>query len=84
MSEAACGTEELILSSRLEELKGKAKPDDDLSDLDELEGEVHSCRLELQEIEHRSDDEWLEAKHSITTHLDSVRRNLNLASRKLI
>jgi hypothetical protein len=70
-------------SSRLKELKGKAKPGD-VPDLEALEGEVKSCRLELQEIEHRSDDEWVEAKHSITTRLDSVRRSLNLGPRKLI
>lgn len=71
-------------SSRLKELKGKAKPDDDLTELEELEGEMKSCRLELAEIEHRSSDEWVDAKHAITKRLDSVRRSLNHASRKFI
>jgi hypothetical protein len=71
-------------ASRLKELKGKAKSEELLTELEALEGEVKSCRLELDEIEHRSQDEWVEAKHGITTRLDSMRRNLNLASRKMI
>ena len=71
-------------SDRLRELKGKARSGELLSEIEELEGEVKSCKLELAEIEHRSNDEWLDAKHAITTRLDSFRRNLNLASRKLI
>lgn len=71
-------------SSRLKELKGKAKSEEHLTELEALEGEVKSCRLELDEIEHRSQDEWLEAKHGIATRLDSMRKNLHLASRKLI
>ncbi len=71
-------------SGRLRELKGKARSGELLSEIEELEGEVKSCKLELAEIEHRSNDEWLDAKHAITTRLDSLRRNLNLASRKLI
>jgi hypothetical protein len=71
-------------SSRLKELKGKAKSDEVMDELEELEGEVKSCRLELQEIEHRSDDKWIEAKHGLMTRLDSMRRNMRLASRKII
>jgi len=71
-------------SSRLKELKGKAKSDDVMSEIEELETEVKSCTLELREIENRSGDEWLEAKHGITTRLESVRKSLNLTARKLI
>jgi hypothetical protein len=71
-------------SSRLRELKGKAKSEEIASEIVALEGEVKSCRLELDEIEGRSQDEWVDAKHSLTKRLDSIRRNLNLTSRKLI
>jgi len=71
-------------SSRLKELKGKAKSDDLRSEIEELEGEVRSCELELDEIEGRSQDEWVDAKHALTKRLDSVRRSLNQSSRKFI
>jgi uncharacterized protein YydD (DUF2326 family) len=71
-------------ASRLKELKGKAKSDELLSEIEELEGEVKSCKLELAEIEHRSEDEWLEAKHGLTKRLDSVRKSLNRSSSKFM
>jgi predicted nucleic acid-binding Zn-ribbon protein len=71
-------------SSRLKELKGKAKSEELLSDIEDLETEVRTCKLELAKIENRSDDEWVDMKHSLTRRLDSVRRGLHLSARKLI
>lgn len=71
-------------SSRLKELKGKDRSGELTSEIEQLEDEVKTCRLELDEIEHRSQDEWVEAKHALTTKLESVRNNLNLTARKLI
>jgi hypothetical protein len=70
-------------STRLKELKGKAKGEE-LTEIEEIEGEVKSCKLELDEIEGRSQDEWVDAKHALTKRLDSVRRSLNRSSRKFI
>jgi peptidoglycan hydrolase CwlO-like protein len=71
-------------STRLKELKGKAKSEDLLSELEELESEVKSCKVELAEIENRSEDEWVDAKHGLARRLDSMRRSMHLSARKLI
>ena len=71
-------------SSRLKELKGKAKSEKLLSDIEDLEGEVKSCKLELAEIENRSEDEWVDMQNAMTRRLDSLRRGMHLSARKLI
>jgi hypothetical protein len=69
--------------TRLKELKGKATTEE-MSELENIEGELQSCRLERGEIEHTSGDAWEEAKHGIVRRLNEARRSLNLSARKLI
>ncbi len=89
MSEKIEGREELVreldeCSSRLQELKGKAKSQVDIDQLDVIAGELKSCKLELGEVEHRSDDDWAEAKHGVVRRLNEARNSLNLSARKMI
>jgi hypothetical protein len=69
--------------SRLKELSGKAETPDLQAELGRLQNEMKACRLKLDEIEHKSGDEWLDAKHEITTSLENIKKNLNLTGRNL-
>ncbi len=69
--------------SRLKELKAKAASEHE-GELSEIEENLNACRLELGEIEHRTDDEWQEAKHGVVRRLSEARRSLNSSVRKLI
>ena len=66
--------------SRLKVLKGKAASEQS-GELEEIEGELKTCRLELNETEHRTDDEWEEAKHGIVRRLSQARRALDSTGR---
>jgi hypothetical protein len=66
--------------SRLKVLKGKATSEQS-GDLDEIEDDLKTCRLELNEAEHRTDDEWEEAKHGIVRRLSQARRALDSTGR---
>jgi len=70
--------------SRLKELKGKEVGDSFDKELGEIESELASCKVELDELEGRSGDEWLDAKHNITSRLEDTKRSLQLTSKKMI
>ena len=69
--------------SRLKELKGKATSER-AGDLEQIEDDLKVCRLELNEAEHRTDDEWEEAKHGIVRRLSEARRSLESSGRRSI
>ncbi len=66
--------------SRLKVLKGKAASER-TGELEEIEGDLKTCRLELSEAEHHTDDEWQEAKHGIVRRLSQARRALDSTGR---
>jgi len=70
--------------SRLKEIKGK-KPAGTLDkEVAEIEGELMSCKVELDELEGRSGDDWLDAKANITRRLEESQRNLQLTQRRML
>ena len=69
--------------SRLKELKAKAATEHE-GELSEIEENLNACKLELGEVEHRTDDAWQEAKHGIVRRLSEVKRSLGLSARKMI
>jgi hypothetical protein len=70
--------------SRLNELVAAGKSSDMDADLDALGDELKSCKLELNEIENKSGDDWEDAKHGVVRRLGEVKRSLGLSSRKMI
>ena len=70
--------------SRLDELVKSGKGGDHGEDLEKLGSELKSCRLELGKLEHRSDDEWEEAKHGVVRRLSEVRRSLDNSARRVV
>lgn len=66
--------------SQLKVLKGKA-PGDQTGELEQIEDDLKTCRLEVNEAEHRTDDEWQEAKHGIVRRLSQARRALDSTGR---
>ena len=70
--------------SRLNELVAAGKNSDMDDDLDALGVELQSCRLELDQIENRSGDDWEDAKHGVVRRLSEMRQSLGLSVRKLI
>jgi len=73
-----------ICESRMNELVAAGKDSDLDADIDSLSGELNSCKLELNEIENKSGDDWEDAKHSVVKRLGEVKRSLGLSSRKFI
>jgi len=70
--------------SRLKEIKGK-KPTGKLDkEVAEIESELMSCKVELDELEGRSGDDWLDAKANITRRLKDSQRNLQLTQRRML
>lgn len=70
--------------SRLNELVAAGKDSDMGADLDALGAELKSCRLELDQVENRSGDDWEDAKHGVVRRLGEVKRSLGLSVRKMI
>lgn len=73
-----------MCESRMNELVAAGKGSDLNADLDSLSNELKSCKLELNELENKSGDEWEDAKHSVVRRLGEVKRSLGLSSRKMI
>jgi hypothetical protein len=69
--------------SRLKKLTGSAKSDEMAGELAGIEKQLKACRLEVNELEGKSGDEWLDAKHSIVRTLDDLERNLQLSQDRL-
>jgi hypothetical protein len=69
--------------TRLKELKAKPIPDDVGKGLEQLEGELKSCQVELNQMEGKSGDEWVDAKNSVTRRLRDMQSNLNLSARRI-
>jgi hypothetical protein len=69
--------------SRLRKLTGEAKGDKLASELAGIEKQLRACRLEINELEGKSDDDWLDAKFSIVRMLDDLERNLQLSQDRL-
>jgi predicted nuclease with TOPRIM domain len=65
--------------SRLEELKGQAEGKKLLGGLGALEDKLKSCRLKVDELEDKSEDDWLDAKYSVTKEIDDLQRSLQLS-----
>ena len=70
--------------SRLNELVAAGKDSDMDADLDALGVELNSCKLELNQIENKSGDDWEDAKHGVVRRLGEVKRSLGLSARKMI
>jgi hypothetical protein len=70
--------------SRLNELVAAGKDSDMDADLDALGSELKSCKLELNELEGKSGDDWEDAKHSVVRRLGEVKRSLGISSRRMI
>ncbi len=70
--------------SRLKELQGKEKSEHFGEQLGQIEGELKTCKLELDKLEGRSGDEWVDAEYKVTKKLEDVRRSLELTSDKMI
>jgi predicted nucleic acid-binding Zn-ribbon protein len=64
--------------TRLEELKGKQPSQQKADEIGKLEEQLKSCRVELDELEEKSEDEWLDAKYSVTKSIDNLQRSLQL------
>jgi hypothetical protein len=69
--------------SRLKKLTGEAKSNTLASELAEIEKQLKACRLEINELEGKSDDEWLDAKFSVVRMLDDLERSLQLSQDRL-
>lgn len=70
--------------SRMNELVAAGKGSDMGADLDALGDELKSCKLELNQLENKSGDEWEEAKHGVVRRLSEVQKSLGLSARKMI
>ena len=70
--------------SRLNELVAAGKNSDMDADLNALGDELKSCKLELNELEGKSGDEWEDAKHSVVRRLGEVKRSLGISARRMI
>lgn len=70
--------------SRMNELVAAGKGSDMDANLDSLGDELKSCKLELNQIENKSGDDWEEAKHGVVRRLSEVKRSLGLSVRKMI
>lgn len=71
----------VFCESRLKELKAKPAAGELGKDVGELESELKTCRIELNEMEGKSGDEWEDAKNSITRRLRDMQTNLGLSAR---
>jgi hypothetical protein len=69
--------------TRLRKLTGQAKSDEIASELGEMEAELRSCRLEVDQLEGKSGEEWLDAQHSVTRRLEDLQRILQLSQDRM-
>lgn len=69
--------------ARLKKLTGQTKGDEVAEELGALKQELKACRLEVDELEGKSGDEWLDAKYAVTRRLDDFVRNLQLSQDRL-
>ena len=69
---------------RMNELVAAGKDSDMGANLGSLGSELKSCKLELNQLENKSGDEWEEAKHGVVRRLSEVKKSLGLSSRKMI
>ena len=70
--------------SRMDELVKAGRSEDFEGDLDALGSELKSCKLELDNLENRSGDDWEEAKHGVVRRLSELQKSLGLGGRRLI
>lgn len=61
---------------RLSELRGKTMSEKLKGQFGEVEENLKACRLMVDEIEDRSGDETIDAKHAVVTKLRDVRKSL--------
>jgi hypothetical protein len=69
--------------TRLRKLTGEAKSDERARELGEMEAELKSCRLEVDQLEGKSGDEWLDATEGVTRRLEDLQRNLQLTQDRM-
>lgn len=69
--------------SRLSELRGKARSQETLNQLGELEQQVRACRLDVEALEEKGENEWLEASYGVTRKVDDLQRNLQVSSDRM-
>ena len=69
--------------ARLKKLTGQSHGDKVAEEFGALEQELKACRLEIDELEGKSGDEWLDAKYAVTRRLDDFVRNLQLSQDRL-
>jgi hypothetical protein len=69
--------------SRLSELRGKARSQETLNQLGELEQQIRACRLDVEALEEKGDNEWLEASYGVTRKVDDLQRSLQISSDRM-
>jgi NADPH-dependent 7-cyano-7-deazaguanine reductase QueF-like protein len=73
-----------MCESRMNELVAAGKASDLDADVDSLNSELKSCKLELNALEDKSGDDWEDAKNSVVRRLGEVRRSLGMSSRGMV
>ncbi len=63
-------------SNKLTEYRGKTMNDKLASEFHEVEDTLQACRLAVDEIEGKSGDEVIDAKHNVVTKLRDARKQL--------
>ena len=69
--------------SRLGGLRGKARSQETLNQLGELEQQIKSCRLDVEALEEKGDNEWLDASYGVTRKVNDLQRNLQVSSDRM-
>lgn len=46
-------------------------------DLDGIEEELNHCKIQLEDAKEKSEEAWAEAKHTVVTRLDRLKRRLD-------
>jgi chromosome segregation ATPase len=57
--------------------KFRAEPGEAPDDIDGIEDELNYCKVQLQEAKDKSAEAWADAKHTIVTRLDRLKRRLH-------
>jgi len=64
--------------------KFRTEKADDSDDLGGIEEELNYCKVQLQEAKDKSEEAWGDAKHSIVTRLNSLKKRLDSRTRRQI